>query len=126
MKFLLLNTLTTLGFLLLVYTLEPPLMTESVQEPMTAVILTLAVLTPILEWWLRPGRTGRHGSQVRKIMLTTLIKMMLMLVVILVYLLKGGPDPVVFGMASYLVYLAFTGILVAEAMRHVQPPQDPS
>ena len=126
MKFLLLNTLTTLGFLLLVYTLEPPLMTEAVRVPMTAVVLTLGVLTPVLERWLRPGRTGRHGSQVRRIMLTTLIKMMLMLVVILVYLLKDGPDPVVFGMASYLVYLSFTGVLVAEAMRHVQPPQDPS
>jgi len=35
------------------------------------------------------------------------------------------PDPKVFGVAAYLVYLSFTGILVAESMRHVAPPTDP-
>ena len=42
---------------------------------------------------------------------------------ILVYLFAARPQ--VFGLAAYLVYAAFTGILVAETMRHSIPPTDP-
>jgi hypothetical protein len=125
MKFFVLVALTALGSLLLIHTLDPPLMTDSVRMPLTILVVTLAALTLFLERWLRPGEGGRPGVQVRKVMGLTMIKMFLMLGIILAYLLAGMPDPKVFGVAAYLVYLSFTGILVAESMRHVAPPTDP-
>ena len=125
MKFLVLVALTTLGAILLVHTLDAPLMTEAVRTPLSALILLLAVLTPLLERWLRPKGGGRPGSHINKVMGMTLIKMFLMLGVILAYLVSGQPDPKVFGVSAYLVYLAFTGLLVSESMRHGVPPTDP-
>lgn len=125
MKFLGLNFLTALGALLLIRTLGEPLMTEAARDPLSCVVVFLAVLTPLLERWLRPREGATPGSHVRKVMATTMIKMFAMLTLILAYLLLGGPDPRVFGLAAYLVYAAFTGILVAETMRHSVPPTDP-
>lgn len=125
MKFLALNLLTALGALLLIWTLGEPLMTEAVRDPLSGVVVFLAALTPLLERWLRPREGATSGSHVRKVMATTMIKMFAMLILILVYLFLGGPDPKVFGLAAYLVYAAFTGILVAETMRHSVPPTDP-
>lgn len=125
MKFLIWNVLTALVALLLVHTLGSPLMTEAVRAPLTWLTLILAVLTPLLERWIRPAEGGTPGSHVRKVMGLTTVKMFLMLGVILAYLLAKGPDPRVFGVAAYLIYLAFTGILVAESMRHSVPPTDP-
>ena len=56
---------------------------------------------------------------------TTLIKMFAMLILILVYLALDGPDPRIFGVAAYLIYAAFTAILVAETTRHLMPPTNP-
>ena len=125
MKFLVLVALTTLGAILLVHTLDAPLMTQAVRTPLSALILMLAVLTPLLERWLRPKEGGRPGGHINKVMGMTLIKMFLMLGVILAYLVSGQPDPKVFGVSAYLVYLAFTGLLVSESMRHGVPPTDP-
>lgn len=125
MKFWIWVALTALGALLLVHTLEPPLMTDAVRQPLTALVVVLTILTPLLEWWVRPKEGATPGSHVRKVMGLTTIKMFLMLGVILAYLMAKGPDPKVFGIASYLIYLAFTGILVAESMRHSVPPTDP-
>jgi hypothetical protein len=125
MKFLALNLLTALGALLLIRTLGAPFMTEAARDPLSGVVVFLAVLTPLLERWLRPREAATPGSHVRKVMATTMIKMFAMLILILVYLFLGGPDPKVFGLAAYLVYAAFTGILVAETMRHSVPPTDP-
>ena len=100
-------------------------MTEAARDPLSGVVVFLAVLTPLLERWLRPRDGATPGSHVRKVMATTMIKMFAMLILIVVYLFLGGPDPRVFGLAAYLVYAAFTGILVAETMRHSVPPTDP-
>jgi len=121
MKFLVLNCLTAFAALLLIHTLGEPLMTDGARWPLTGVVGLLAVLTPVLERWLRPTERGSVEGQVRKVMVTTLVKMFAMLILILVYLSLDAPDPRVFGMASYLVYAAFTGLLVAETMRHRAP-----
>ena len=125
MKFHALNFLTALGALLLIWTLDTPLMTEAVRGPLFGVVVFLAVLTPLLERWLRPQEGATPGSHVRKVMAVTMIKMFAMLILILLYLFLGGPDPRVFGLGAYLIYAAFTGILVAETMRHSVPPTDP-
>ena len=125
MKFLLFNLLTALAALLLVWTLGGPLMTDAVRWPLTGIVLFLGVLTPLLERWLRPVEGTSPGNQVRKVMGTTLIKMFAMLILILVYLALGGPDPRIFGVAAYLIYAAFTAILVAETTRHLMPPTNP-
>jgi len=125
MKFIALVALTTLGSLLLVHTLTPPLMTEAVRMPLTAIVVVFTLLTPLLERWLRPREGATSGSHVRKVMGLTMIKMFLMLGIVLAYLLGKYPDPRVFGVAAYLIYLAFTGILIAESMRHTVPPTDP-
>ena len=54
MKFMLLNILTAGGFLMLIWTLAPPIMTEAVRSPLSLLVLFLALLTPLLERWLRP------------------------------------------------------------------------
>ena len=125
MKFLALVVLTASGALLLVHTLNPPLMEEGARLPLTGITLLLAIVTPLIEWWLRPKAGATSGSHVRKVMGMTTIKMFLMLGIILAYLVSGQPEPRIFGLASYLIYLAFTGILVAESMRHTVPPTDP-
>ena len=125
MKFMLLNILTAGGFLMLIWTLAPPIMTEAVRSPLSLLVLFLALLTPLLERWLRPVGGSTSGGQVRKVMGVTMIKMFAMLGLILAYLLVGGPDPRVFGVSSYVVYLAFNSILVAESMRHSERPTDP-
>lgn len=124
MKFWIWIGLTALGALLLVHTLDPPLMTDGVRSPLTVLVVVLAVLTPFLEWWVRPREGATPGSHVRKVMGLTTVKMFLMLGIILAYLLAQYPDPKVFGIAAYLIYLAFTGVLVAESMRHSVPPTD--
>ena len=126
MKFLLFNLLTALAALLLVWTLGGPLMTDAVRWPLTGIVLFLGVLTPLLERWLRPVEGTGPGNQVRKVMGTTLIKMFAMLILILVYLaLWWALIPRVFGVAAYLIYAAFTAILVAETTRHLMPPTNP-
>ena len=118
MKFLLFNLLTALAALLLVWTLGDPLMTDEVRWPLTGIVLFLAVLTPSVGALAEAREGATPGNQVRKVMGTTLIKMFAMLILILVYLALGGPDPKVFGVSAYLVYAAFTAILVAETTRH--------
>ena len=124
MKFLALNTLTAFAALLLIHTLQEPWMVDSSRLSLTAVVLFLAVLTPCLERWLRPDDSTSSGAQVRKVMGATMIKMFAVLILVLIYLLMGGPNPMVFGLSVYLCYAAFTAILVAETMRHNRPPTD--
>lgn len=124
MKFLALVGLAASGSLLLVHTLEAPLMADGARIPLTIMTLLLALTTPLMERWLRPRPGATPGSHVRKVMGMTTIKMFLMLGIILAYLVSGQPEPRIFGLASYLIYLAFTGILVAETMRHSMPPTD--
>lgn len=125
MKFPVMVALTLLGTVLLLHTLEPPLMTASVRWPLTVLAAVMALVTLMLERWLRPKEGGTHGLQVRKVMGMTMIKMMLMLGLILAYLIAKLPDPMVFGVAAYLIYLANTAVLVAESMRHYTPPTAP-
>lgn len=124
MKFLALVGLAATGSLLLVHTLDAPLMAEAARIPLTIMTLLLAVTTPVMERWLRPVPGATPGSHVRKVMGMTTIKMFLMLGIILAYLVSGQPEPRIFGLASYLIYLVFTSILVAESMRHSMPPTD--
>ena len=125
MRFLATNILIAVVALLLIHTLQEPWMVDSARLSLTAVVLFLAVMTPCLEWWLRPGNSTSPGAQVRKVMGATMIKMFSMLILVLLYLFIGGPSPMVFGLSVYLVYAAFTAILVAETMRHKWPPTDP-
>ncbi len=125
MKFMVLVVLTALGALLLIHTLTPPLMTDAVRNPLTGVVVVLMVVTLILERWMRPREGASPGSHIRKVTGVTTVKMFLMLGVVLAYLMGKYPDPRVFGVAAYLIYLAFTGLLVAESMRHAVPPTDP-
>lgn len=118
MKFLLMNGLTGLGLLLLVHTLPEPLMTVAVRTPLTLVVVLLAMVTAMMERRMRPSEGATPGSQVRRVMGVTMVKMFVMLGIILAYLVAGLPDPKVFGVSSYLAYLAFSSILVAESMRH--------
>ena len=48
------------------------------------------------------------------------------LAVILLYVVLDAPDPRHFGIATYLLYAAFTSVLVAESMRHTVPPTSDS
>ena len=65
------------------------------------------------------------GSHVRKVMATTMIKMFAMLISSWSTSFSAARTPGVSALAAYLVYAAFTGILVAETMRHSVPPTDP-
>ena len=125
MKFLAFNALTAVAAILMIQTLQEPWMVDSERLSLTSVVLFLAVLTPCLERWLRPDGATTPGAQVRKVMGATVIKMFAMLILILIYLVMGGANPLVFGLTAYLAYAAFTAILVAETMRHKWPPTDP-
>ena len=125
MRFLATNILIAVVALLLIHTLQEPWMVDSARLSLTAVVLFLAVMTPCLEWWLRPENSSSSGAQVRKVMGVTMIKMFSMLILVVLYLFIGGPSPLTFGLAVYLVYVAFTVILVVETMRHKWPPTDP-
>ena len=59
---------------------------------------------------------------VNKVMMATLVKMGIVLTGILIYVVMDAPDPRNFGIATYVLYAAFTSVLVAESMRHNIPP----
>ena len=122
MKFQLLNALVLVAGLLVVSTLGEPLLTDSVRLPLQAVAVVLAVVNLLLERMLRPKPGSRPAMLVNKVMMATLIKMGLVLAGILIYVVLDAPDPRHFGIATYLLYAAFTSVLVAESMRHNIPP----
>lgn len=124
MKFQWMLALTALSALLLVSTLEPPLLTEAVRSPLQFVVVLMALVTWLLDRMLRPKPGARPGALVRNVMLVTLIKMAVVMVGILFYSLLDMPDPTQFSLATYLIYAAFTAILVAEAMRHEVSPTE--
>jgi len=122
MKFQLLNALVLVAGLLVVSTLGEPLLTDSVRLPLQVVAVVLAVVNLLLERMLRPKPGSRPAMLVNKVMMATLIKMGLVLAGILIYVVLDAPDPRHFGIATYLLYAAFTSVLVAESMRHNIPP----
>lgn len=122
MKFQLLNALVLVAGLLVVSTLGEPLLTDSVRLPLQAVAVVLALVNLLLERMLRPKPGSRPAMLVNKVMMATLIKMGLVLAGILIYVVLDAPDPRHFGIATYLLYAAFTSVLVAESMRHNIPP----
>lgn len=122
MKFQLLNALVLVAGLLVVSTLGEPLLTDSVRLPLQMVAVVLAVVNLLLERMLRPKPGSRPAMLVNKVMMATLIKMGLVLAGILIYVVLDAPDPRHFGIATYLLYAAFTSVLVAESMRHNIPP----
>ena len=124
MKFYMLNALTAAAGLILVSTLGEPLLTDAVRLPLQGVVVLFSAVTLVLERMLRPKKGVTPGALVRNVMGATLIKMMLVLTGILIYVVLEFPDPRNFAIASYLLYAAFTAILVAESMRHSVPPTD--
>ena len=126
MKFHLLNGLVLLAAVLVVSTLGEPLLTESVRTPLQVMAVALAGVNLVLERMLRPKPGARPAMLVNKVMLATLIKMGLVLAVILLYVVLDASDPRHFGIATYLLYAAFTSVLVAESMRHTVPPTSDS
>lgn len=122
MKFQLLNALVLVAGLLVVSTLGEPLLTDSVRLPLQMVAVVLAMVNLLLERMLRPKPGSRPAMLVNKVMMATLIKMGLVLAGILIYVVLDAPDPRHFGIATYLLYAAFTSVLVAESMRHNIPP----
>ena len=122
MKFYMLNALTAAAGLILVSTLGEPLLTDAVRLPLQGVVVLFSAVTLVLERMLRPKKGVTPGALVRNVMGATLIKMMLVLTGILIYVVMEFPDPRNFAIASYLLYAAFTAILVAESMRHSVPP----
>ena len=124
MKFYILNALTAAAGLILVSTLGEPLLTDAVRLPLQGVVVLFSAVTLVLERMLRPKKGVTPGALVRNVMGATLIKMMLVLTGILIYVVMEFPDPRNFAIASYLLYAAFTAILVAESMRHSVPPTD--
>jgi drug/metabolite transporter (DMT)-like permease len=125
MKFHLMMAVTTLGAGIVVSTLGEPLLTDAVRTPLQVVVVLLAAVTWGLEWILRPKPGARPGALIRNVMLATLIKMGLVLTGILIYVVADFPDPKPFSLATYLIYAAFTAVLVAESMRHeVSPTKD--
>lgn len=122
MKFQLLNALVLVAGLLVVSTIGEPLLTDSVRLPLQMVAVVLAVVNLLLERMLRPKPGSRPAMLVNKVMMATLIKMGLVLAGILIYVVLDAPDPRHFGIATYLLYAAFTSVLVAESMRHNIPP----
>jgi hypothetical protein len=124
MKFYMLNALTAAAGLILVSTLGEPLLTDAVRLPLQGVVVLFSAVTLVLERMLRPKKGVTPGALVRNVMGATLIKMMLVLTGILIYVVMEFPDPRNFAIASYLLYAAFTAILVAESMRHSVPPTD--
>ena len=122
MKFYMLNALTAAAGLILVSTVGEPLLTDAVRLPLQGVVVLFSAVTFVLERMLRPKKGVTPGALVRNVMGATLIKMMLVLTGILIYVVMEFPDPRNFAIASYLLYAAFTAILVAESMRHSVPP----
>ena len=122
MKFHLLNALVLVAGLLVVSTLGEPLLTDAVRFPLQGVAVALALVNLLLERMLRPKPGARPAMLVNKVMMATLIKMGLVLMGILIYVVTDAPDPRHFGIATYLLYAAFTSVLVAESMRHNIPP----
>lgn len=124
MKFHVMNALTAAAGLILVSTLGEPLLTDAVRMPLQGVVLVFTLVTIVLERMLRPKKGVTPGALVRNVMGATLIKMMLVMTGILIYVVMDFPDPRNFAVATYLLYAAFTAILVAESMRHSVPPTD--
>lgn len=122
MKFHLLNGLVLVAGLLVVSTLGEPLLTDAVRLPLQAVAVVLAGVNVILERMLRPKPGARPAMLVNKVMMATLVKMGIVLTGILIYVVMDAPDPRNFGIATYVLYAAFTSVLVAESMRHNIPP----
>jgi|GEM_PF-775481 hypothetical protein len=124
MKFHVMNALTAAAGLVLVSTLGEPLLTDAVRMPLQIVVVVFTLVTIVLERLLRPKEGVTPGALVRNVMLATLIKMLLVMTGILIYVVLEFPDPKNFAIATYLLYAAFTAILVAESMRHSVPPTD--
>lgn len=122
MKFHLLNGLVLVAGLLVVSTLGEPLLTDAVRLPLQFVAVLLAVVNVMLERMLRPKPGARPAMLVNKVMVATLVKMGIVLTGILIYVVTDAPDPRNFGIATYVLYAAFTSVLVAESMRHNLPP----
>jgi len=68
MKFQWMLALTALSALLLVSTLEPPLLTDAVRSPLQFVVVLMALVTWLLDRLLRPKPGARPGSLVRNVM----------------------------------------------------------
>ena len=126
MKFHLLNGLVLVAGLLVVSTLGEPLLTDAVRLPLQFVAVLLAVVNVMLERMLRPKPGARPAMLVNKVMVATLVKMGIVLTGILIYVVTDVPDPRNFGIATYVLYAAFTSVLVAESMRHTVPPTSDS
>ena len=124
MKFHVMNALTAVAGLVMVSTLGEPLLTDAVRLPLQVVVAVFLLVTTFLERLLRPKKGVTPGALVRNVMGATLIKMMLVMTGILIYVVLDYPDPRNFAIATYLLYAAFTAILVAESMRHSVPPTD--
>lgn len=122
MKFHLLNGLVLVAGLLVVSTLGEPLLTDAVRLPLQFVAVLLAAVNVMLERMLRPKPGARPAMLVNKVMMATLVKMGIVLTGILIYVVTDAPDPRNFGIATYVLYAAFTSVLVAESMRHNLPP----
>lgn len=126
MKFHLFNALVLVAGGIVVSTLGEPLLTDAVRKPLLMMAVLLAGVNLLLERMLRPKPGTRPAMLVNRVMVASLVKMGVVMAVILGYVIVDAPDPRQFGIATYLLYAAFTSVLVAESMRHQIPPTSDS
>ena len=126
MKFHILNALVLVAGVIVVSTLGEPLLTDAVRIPLLMMAVLLAGVNLMLERMLRPKPGTRPAMLVNRVMVASLVKMGVVMAVILGYVIADAPDPQNFGIATYLLYAAFTSVLVAESMRHGIPPTSDS
>ena len=122
MKFHILNALVLVAGGIVVSTLGEPLLTDAVRTPLLMMAVLLAGVNLMLERMLRPKPGTRPAMLVNRVMVASLVKMGVVMAVILGYVIADAPDPRNFGIATYLLYAAFTSVLVAESMRDGIPP----
>lgn len=126
MKFHILNALVLVAGGIVVSTLGEPLLTDAVRTPLLMMAVLLAGVNLMLERMLRPKPGTRPAMLVNRVMVASLVKMGVVMAVILGYVIADAADPRNFGIATYLLYAAFTSVLVAESMRHGIPPTSDS
>ena len=126
MKFHILNALVLVAGGIVVSTLGEPLQTDAVRTPLLMMAVLLAGVNLMLERMLRPKPGTRPAMLVNRVMVASLVKMGVVMAVILGYVIADAPDLRNFGIATYLLYAAFTSVLVAESMRHGIPPTSDS
>jgi Co/Zn/Cd efflux system component len=117
LSFTAINAIATLILWAVLQFLNPPI-TEAVRPFLQGVVAFYLVVNLVLAKVLRIKPNDSKGKLVRSAMVASLAKMILTLGFIGLYLVIIGEDPVVFGIAAYLIYAVFSALLTASATRN--------